>query len=44
LECVEGFLGGFVEDSFIDGFGNRVVDEFTEDETVWKSARAQASG
>jgi hypothetical protein len=34
LEGVEGFLGGFVEDSLVDGLGDRVVDEFTEDETV----------
>jgi hypothetical protein len=31
LEGVQGFLGGFVEDSLIDGLGDRVVDEFTED-------------
>jgi hypothetical protein len=34
LEGVQGFLGRFVEDSLVDGLGNRVVDEFTEDETV----------
>jgi len=31
LEGVQGFLGRFVEDSLIDGFGDGVVDEFTED-------------
>jgi hypothetical protein len=31
LAGVESFLGGFVEDSLVDGLGDRVVDEFTED-------------
>lgn len=35
LKGVEGaFRGGLVEDSFVDGVGDRVVDEFAEDETV----------
>jgi hypothetical protein len=45
LECVQGFRlagldGGLVEDSLVDGIGDRVVDEFTKDQTVCRSASA----
>ena len=29
LECVQSLFGRFVEDSFVDRFGDRVVDQFT---------------
>lgn len=36
LECVEGFTSSrFVEDTGIDCVGDGIVDEFTENETVF---------